>query len=410
VTDTGLLEYWWKGDKVAELPPSVLMSGEGAPVYDWPRTPPATFEKNLTSDLSAIPDATSPARFLSALETLLQHPNIADKSWIYTQYDHMVGACTIGTASGMRAAVPLLRIPYTDRALAMTLDCNPWWVEAHPRIGTALAVAEAARQVACTGAVPLGVTNCLNFGSPLVPEVYWQFVEAVEGLREACELLELPVTGGNVSFYNQDENGPILPTPVVGVVGLLEKALERFVPIGLPSRPALLYLVTDDEGLQNPSLGSSHYLREICGIRQSAPPRLSLSTERKLILLLPRLAQKGLLCAAQDVSDGGIVIALLEMAFHGAAGFRVQSPPGVRIDAFWFGEDGGRVILAIPPIYRAEVETEIGEAGLRFYLLGETLPHLAWGEIQLPEGRVELDLIRLKGLWASALQKSFPSP
>lgn len=406
VTDTGLLEYWWKGQKVAELPPSLLMSGEGAPVYDWPQKPPAYLEEVARFSEKEVPDLEGPEAFLEALRRLLTHPNLAHKGWIYEQYDRMVGAATVGSAVGLPGAAAVVRLPYTDRALAMRLDGNPWWVEADPRVGTALAVAEAARQVACTGAVPLGVTNCLNFGSPQTPEVYWQFVQAVEGLREACQALHLPVTGGNVSFYNQDEAGAILPTPVIGVVGLLEKALERWTPAALPAAPALLYLIGDSEAIFRPTLNSSHYLREVRGVRYSPPPRLSLPAEKALIALLPQLAAEGLLLAAQDVSDGGLLIALLEMAFWGEAGFRVRQPVGSRTDAFWFGEDGGRVVVAVAPGDAQTLEARTQAAGLAAYRLGETVPSLAWAELETGAGRLTLDLLSWQGLWKSALEKA----
>lgn len=408
VTDTGLLEYWWQGQKVAELPPSVLMSGEGAPVYDWPQRPPAYLEKVARFSEKEIPDLESPGALLNALEKLLSHPNLAHKRWIYEQYDRMVGAATVGSAARLPGAAAVVRMPWTDRALAMRLDGNPWWVEADPQIGTALAVAEAARQVACTGAAPLGVTNCLNFGSPQSPEVYWQFVQAVEGLRKACEALDLPVTGGNVSFYNQDEEGPILPTPVIGVVGLLEKALERWVPAAFPPAQAVLYLIGDAEALFHPGLGASHYLREVRGVRYSPAPRLSLPAEKALITLLPQLAAEGLLLAAQDVSDGGLLVALMEMAFWGEAGFMTRQPAGTRTDAFWFGEDGGRVIVAVAPEAAHMLEERAHAAGLTAYCLGHTLPSLAWGQLETGTGPLSLDLVRWKGLWDSALEKVFP--
>ncbi len=408
VTDTGRLTYTWKGAVVADLPPEALLAGEGAPVYDWPRTPPP-YQAHIAAFREAeVPEITRPEEFMATLRTLVVHPNLASKSWIYEQYDRMVGACTMGSAADLPSAAPIVRLPYTDRAIALTLDCNPWWVEADPRRGTALAVAEAARQVACTGAVPIGVTNCLNFASPQVPEIYWQFVEAVEGLREACEALGLPVTGGNVSFYNQDASGPILPTPVIGVVGLLEEALHSWTPMALPAKSALLYLIGDPEAIARPTLGSSHYLREIGGIRYSPAPRLSLAAEKALIALLPSLARRRWIAAAQDVSDGGLLLALLEMAFTGQAGFRVQQPNGVPTAAFWFGEDGGRIVVAVHPPHAAQVESAAQEMGLAVYPLGETLPGLAWGEVTLPFGRVSLDLVELRGLWASALERYFP--
>lgn len=402
VTD-GLLEYWWRGEKVAELSPSLLMAGAGAPVYDHPRRSPEYLRQITQYDEGSVPDIGSIGELRSVLRFLLSHPNLSDRRWIYEQYDRMVGACTIGSAAELPAAVPVLRLPYEDRALAMTLDCNPWWVEADPRRGTALTVAEAARQVACTGATPIGVTNCLNFGSPRSPEVYWQFVEAVEGLREACEVLELPVTGGNVSFYNQDENGPILPTPVIGVVGLMEKALRCWTPAAMPRQLARLYLIGDERAILSPTLGSSHYLREVRGIRYSPAPHLDLSREKALTILLPELAAQGLLLAAQDVSDGGLLIALLEMAFAGKSGFRARQPAGTRTDAFWFGEDGGRVIIAVAPDHITSLEAAIRRRGLFLYELGETLPAAGWAEIDTAIGRMHIDLIALHGLWASAL-------
>ncbi|MCS7189144.1 MAG: phosphoribosylformylglycinamidine synthase subunit PurL, partial [Bacteroidia bacterium] len=369
ITDDGILEYWWKGKKVASLSPLFLLAGEGAPTYDWPRYPPAYLAELKKFRESDIPDITTEKGFRLVLHQLLQHPNLCDKRWIYEQYDRMVGACTMGTAGDISYAVPLLRLNFGDKALALTLDCNPWWVEANPRVGTALAVAEAARQVACTGAMPLGVTNCLNFGSPQDPPTYWQFVESIEGLQEACETLELPITGGNVSFYNQDERGAILPTPVIGVVGILDRALERAVPMALPSRKALIYLIGDRVALFSPSLGSSHYLRDVVGVRYSPPPYLSLAAEKALINLMPQLASKGMLLAAQDVSDGGLLLALLEMAFAGKSGLQLRQPPNVRTDAFWFGEDGGRIIVAVSEQFAKSLEEEVIKAGLAFYRL-----------------------------------------
>ncbi|MCX8111669.1 MAG: phosphoribosylformylglycinamidine synthase subunit PurL [Bacteroidia bacterium] len=397
------LEYWWKGEKVAELPPKALLAGEGAPVYDHPRQPPDYLKEVERFEEDSISDIASPQDLLRHLRTLLMHPNLSDKRWIYEQYDRMVGGGTMGSAADLPSTAPTWRLPYQQRALSMTLDGNPWWVEANPRIGTALAVAEAARQVACSGAIPLGITNCLNFGSPRSPEVYWQFVEAVEGLKDACEALSLPVTGGNVSFYNQDETGPILPTPVIGVVGLIEDALRSWVPLAMPQETAELYLIGDEAAIFNPTLGSSHYLREGHGVRYSPPPRLSLRSERSLINLLPRLASEGLLLAAQDVSDGGLLIALLEMAFAGGVGFTVSQVEGARTDAFWFGEDGGRVVIAVSHRDAKRVCQLVERAGLAWHRLGTSIPKAGWAQVKGPRVELILDLISLMGIWKSAL-------
>ncbi len=398
VTEEPLLTYVWRGEVVAQLDPKLLAAGEGAPTYDWPRQKPAYQKMQTAFSLENLPDL--PAASLGeVVRWLVAHPNLASRAWIYTQYDRMVGAGTMGSAAGVGYAAALVRLPGQARALAISLDGNPFWVEADPRRGAALLVAEAARNVACTGARPLGITNGLNFGSPQDPEVYDTFVEVIEGMREACSYFGLPVTGGNVSLYNQDERGPILPTPMIGVVGLLERPLERAVPIAWPQRPCKLFLIGSSEALYRPTLGASHYLRDWKGIRYSPAPQVDLQAELALQRLLPELAERGYIGAAQDVSDGGVVMALLEMAWASGSGFAVQKPEGVRRDAFWFGEDGGRVVIATPVENAALVREAVEKAGLAIHPLGETLPGRSYAEV---EGCV-LDLRMLKALWERTL-------
>ena len=395
VTEEPLLTYLWRGEVVAQLDPRLLSAGEGAPTYDWPRKEPpyrvrqAAFSIEQTPDLSA-------AELGRVAQWLASHPNLASRAWIYTQYDRMVGASTIGSAGEVAYAAALVRLPGQDRALAISLDGNPFWVEADPRTGAALLVSEAARNVACTGARPLGLTNGLNFGSPLDPEVYYTFVEVIEGMREACTYFGLPVTGGNVSFYNQDERGPVLPTPMIGVVGLLERALERAIPLGWPQKggPFQLLLIGGAEAIHAPTLGASHYLRDWVGVRYSPAPRLDLKAELTLQRLLPELSERGYLLAAQDVSDGGLLLALLEMAWAAGSGFVVEKPAGGRRDAFWFGEDGARVVIATLPNLTKAVTEAANQAGLAVRLLGETLPGRGYAVV---EGQ-NLDLRLLKAL------------
>jgi phosphoribosylformylglycinamidine (FGAM) synthase-like enzyme len=275
VVEEPVLTYIWRGEVVAQLDPRLLAAGEGAPTYDWPRREPAYRLLQAAFQPEKVPDL-HPTQLKEVLKALVAHPNLASRAWIYTQYDRMVGAGTMGSAGEIGYAAALVRLPGQARALAMSLDGNPFWVEADPRVGAALLVSEAARNVACTGARPLGITNGLNFGSPQDPEVYYTFVETIEGIREACSFFGLPVTGGNVSFYNQDERGPILPTPMIGVVGLLERPLERAVPLGWPQKgiPLPLLLIGSAEALYAPTLGASHYLRDWVGIRHSPAPRL----------------------------------------------------------------------------------------------------------------------------------------
>lgn len=399
VVSEKLVTYTWQGEVVAQVDPSWLAAGQGAPTYDWPAEPPAYFQQRDAFRASSVPDVAA-SELPNLASWLVSHPNLCARTWVYTQYDRMVGASTVGSAAEMAFSGALVRLPGENRALAMSLDGNPFWVEADPYLGTMLLVAEAARNVACTGAVPIGVTNGLNFGSPQDPAVYYTFREAVAGLAEACRTLELPITGGNVSFYNQDEKGPVLPTPVIGVVGILEEALQRRVPLGWPAKtPAKILLVGDAAAIFSPTLGASHYLRDWRGIRYSPVPRVDLSIEKALITSLPRWAQGGYLLAAQDVSDGGLLLALLEMAWASGSGFVVEKPEGVRRDAFWFGEDGGRILVAVEPSYEEILMEEACQAGLTVYALGQTLPGKGYAQV---EGQT-LDLLLLKALWGRAL-------
>ena len=395
VTEDPLLTYLWNGDVVAQLDPRLLAAGEGAPTYDWPRKEPRSRVQQAAFSIEQVPDL--PAIELGRVARwLVSHANLASRAWIYTQYDRMVGASTMGSAGEVAYAAALVRLMRQDRALAMSLDGNPFWVEAEPRMGAALLVSEAARNVACTGARPLGLTNGLNFGSPLDPEVYYTFVEVIEGMREACTYFGLPVTGGNVSFYNQDEGGAVLPTPMIGVVGLLERALERATPIGWPQKggPYHLLLIGSQEAIYAPTLGASHYLRDWVGVRYSPAPRLDLRAELALQRLLPELSEMGYLLAAQDVSDGGLLLSLLEMAWAAGSGFAVEKPAGVRRDAFWFGEDGARVVIATRPDLTTAVTEAAKRAGLEVLMLGETLPGRGYAVV---EGQ-NLDLRLLKAL------------
>ncbi len=307
---------------------------------------------------------------------LASHPNLASRAWIYTQYDRMVGASTIGSAGEVAYAAALVRLPGQDRALAISLDGNPFWVEAEPRTGAALLVSEAARNVACTGARPLGLTNGLNFGSPLDPEVYYTFVEVIEGMREACTYFGLPVTGGNVSFYNQDERGPVLPTPMIGVVGLLERALERAIPLGWPRKggPFQLLLIGGAEAIHAPTLGASHYLRDWVGVRYSPAPRLDLKAELTLQRLLPELSERGYILAAHGCVGWRPSSRPPGNGLGSGSGFVVEKPAGVRRDAFWFGEDRRPRGNSYP----SQSDKSCCEAQIRrdwrYCLAGETLP------------------------------------
>ena len=331
-----------RGRVVADVP-NVALTDE-APVYRRPIRAPEGRE-----ELRQIPrDEMGPApRPADGLLTLLGAPTIASKAWIYRQYDYMVRTNTLVPAG---AGAGVVRVKGTPRALAMSVDGNGRFAFLDPRRGAELAVAEAARNVACAGALPIGATNCLNFGNPERPEVMWQFAEAVAGLAEACRALEVPITGGNVSLYNETDARPILPTPVVGVVGVLEDAscvLTRMFP------SAGLAIVSFGENLGE--LGGSEYLKTICGLLRGRPPELDLVRERHLQRLLVDLAARRLIRSAHDCAEGGFAVALAECCFGSGVGADVaidtaSSDGGVDLlSATLFGESASRVIASVRP-------------------------------------------------------------
>jgi phosphoribosylformylglycinamidine synthase len=307
----------------------------------------------------------------AALVALLASPTIASKRWIYRQYDYMVRTNTIVLA-GMGAAV--VRVKGSRRALAMSVDGNGRFCRLDPRQGARLAVAEAARNVACAGGLPVGATNCLNFGNPERPEIMWQFAEAVAGIGDACRALDLPITGGNVSLYNETDGAPILPTPVIGVVGVIEDAARvRARAFSAPDLDILLL------GSGRGELGGSEYLKTVHGLVRGRPPELDLELERALQRLLVDLAAQGAITSAHDCSEGGLAIALAECCFDtGGIGAEVAmtaaaSDGGVdRLAATLFGESASRVLVSVTPRQRDAVLAAAAAAGVPAATIGRT--------------------------------------
>lgn len=302
VTDTGRLRVSQDGILVADMPASPLALGGGAPVYERETRRPAYLDK-----LKEIGNLQEPENFEKTALDLLARPNITSKRWVYRQYDHMVRGNSRVLPGGGDAAV--VRVPGTKKALGMSTDCNPRYVYLDPRKGASMAVAEAARNVACTGARPLGVTNCLNFGNPYKPEMYWQFVEAVAGMGEACRVLETPVTGGNVSFYNENPAGSIFATPTIGIVGLAED-VAKTVGMAFPEDHQAIYVIGSEDVSW---AGSEWQVMQQGGPRGELPP-LDLQLEKRVQELLIQGIAKGYVLAAHDISEGGLVTALCEMA------------------------------------------------------------------------------------------------
>jgi phosphoribosylformylglycinamidine synthase len=294
VTNDGLLKFYMNGVEEAVIPAEELVLGGGAPQYNRAYKQPAYFEKINAFDETAIP---IPSDLKSIAHQLITLPNIASKKWIYNQYDSMVGTGNSSTNQPSDAAIVLAKP--TKKALALTTDCNSKYVFANPYVGAMIAVSEAARNIVCSGGQPLGVTNCLNFGNPYDPEVYFQFVEAIKGMGEACVKFNTPVTGGNVSFYNQSPDGPVYPTPTIGMVGLLEN-VENKMTLDFKSPGDTIYLI----GHIKNDLGSSEYIHKIIGQEYSPAPYFNLDEEFEMQELIKKLIAQHLINAAHDISEG----------------------------------------------------------------------------------------------------------
>lgn len=365
VTTGGMLEYFLNNECVASVPAHSLVLGGGAPVYDREFKEPAYVQLNKSFRSDSIPE---PGDYVAVAKYLASHPNIASKEWVFKQYDSMVGTINMSTNKPSDASVVDLR--GTSKALAMTVDCNSRYVWADPETGCSIAVAEAARNLACTGAKPLGVTNCLNFGNPYNPEVYWQFVNAIKGMGAACRAFDTPVTGGNVSFYNQSSTAgvtePVFPTPTIGMIGLIEDK-NKMMGLSFSAGKKIAIL-----GQACQELNSSEYLYSFLGVKNSPAPSLNLQDELKLHDLLRKLIGDSLILSAHDCSDGGLFVTLLESCLAGNTGCDVSLPTQARKDFYLFGESQGRVVISFDQSFEATISKLAASAGTPFFVLGET--------------------------------------
>ena len=340
VTNDGMLRFYMNGVEEAVLPAEELVLGGGAPQYERSFSTPSYLSNIETFEPSSIP---VPEDLQSVAKQLITIPNISNKKWIYNQYDSMVGTGTTNTNEPSDAAIVIAKP--TNKALALTTDCNSKYVFADPYVGAMIAVAEAARNIVCSGGIPLGVTNCLNFGNPYDPEVYYQFVHSIKGMGEACQKFDTPVTGGNVSFYNQSPEGPVYPTPTIGMVGLLD-SINQKMTMYFKSSEDSIYVV----GHLKDDFNSSEYLHKIHGIEYSPAPYFNLEEEYQMQQLVTSLIKNNIISSAHDVSEGGLIVTLLESSFFNNLGFEVNAASGnIRKDAFWFGETQGRVVISVNP-------------------------------------------------------------
>ncbi len=361
VTTDGMLRFYMNGELEAEIPAESLVLGGGAPVYDRSYTKPRYFDKISEFNVNNIPVPTDLKAVALQLNVI---PNIASKRWVYNQYDSMVG--TGNTSTNDPSDAPVVLVKESGKALAVTTDCNSRYVYADPYKGTMIAVSEAARNIVCSGGIPLGVTNCLNFGNPYDPEVYYQFVYAIKGMGDACLKFDTPVTGGNVSFYNQNPDGAVYPTPTIGMVGLLDSPNDKMT-LGFKNEGDLIYLL----GKSTADIGSSEYLHKICGVEFSPAPHFDIDDEFNLQQQLISLIKNKLIVSAHDVSEGGLYITLLESSFVEGLGFEVmQSDATIRSDAFWFGESQSRVVISVSLENTAAFEESINLSQIPFVKLG----------------------------------------
>lgn len=369
------LEFYSGGQMVAHVPAESLVLGGGAPVYERKYTEPAYYKEYKKFSIDQVEEPNDLAKVARQMVT---SPNIASKRWIYEQYDTMVGNynLTINTPSD----AGLVAIRGTERALALTVDCNPRYVKADPYIGGMIAVAEAARNVVCSAARPLAITNCLNFGNPYNENVYWQFVHAVQGIGEACRKLGTPVTGGNVSFYNQatikGETEAVMPNPVIGMLGILEN-VKNHMPLAFSAKGHMIYLL----GTSRNDISQSEYLTRIHGITASPAPHFNIEEECRLQIVLSELIEQRLVESAHDVSTGGLFVTLLESAMHNELGFDITSDAEVRLDAFLFGESQSRVVVSVKPEREAHFLDFMIERDVPMHALG----HVTRSEIRIDD-------------------------
>lgn len=359
------VKIYHKGILEADVPAEPLVLGGGAPVYVRETKEPSYFKETRNFDFNSLPE---PKDYNEVLLKLLSSPNITNKNWVYTQYDTQVRTNTMLLPGGDASVV---RIEETKKALAMKVDCNGRYVYLNPYKGGMIAVCESARNVACTGATPLAITNCLNFGNPYNPEVYYQFTEAIRGMGDACKLLETPVTGGNVSFYNQSKDYAVFPTPSIGMIGLLED-YEKMVTSYFKDAGDVIVLLGNNS---HNNIDGSEYLNTIHILIKGDAPNINLDEEKKLIDTLIEAADKKLLKSAHDISDGGLAVALAECCIidrNNRMGCKINFDYNSRKDFALFNESQGRVIVSIEKNSLDSLSSLCKKHKLDYIVIGET--------------------------------------
>lgn len=393
VTNDGMVRIFHHGELKAEVPADTCVLGGGAPVYLRETKEPEYLKQTKSLDIDSLP---APKSILDSIYKLLQSPNIASKRWVYEQYDSMVRTNTV-VLPGSDAAV--LRIKKSEKLLATKTDCNGRYVYLNPRKGTMIAVAESGRNVVCSGGKPIAITNCLNFGNPYKPENYWQFVEAIAGMREACIALETPVTGGNVSFYNESPIASVFPTPTIGMLGIIENA-SHVTTSYFKNEGDVIYLLGTNRG----DISGSEFLFQEYGKIAGDAPYFDLAFEVKLQQCALALIQKGLLKSAHDVSDGGLIVALLESAIAGKEkfGFEVNINSGnISLHKILFGEDQSRIVISVDEHHETQLESLCKQAGVPLFKLG----YVTLKPTAVINNEVSIDIEKVNDFYFNALHR-----
>ncbi len=369
VTSDGMLRVKKSGVTFAEIPASSLVLGGGAPVYHLPSRQPG-YMRALPAETSE--DIAEPVDYGATVLRLLASPNICSKEWVTTQYDSTVRTNTV--AIGGDAAV--IRIKGTSMGIALKTDCNSRYVYLNPYLGAQIAVAESARNVVSVGAQPLAITNCLNFGNPNDPETYWQFKESVRGISEACREFDTPVTGGNVSFYNENPNGRVYPSPVIGMLGIV-RDISKVTTIYFKNKGDLIVLLGDITD----TLGASEYMQMISQRAIGPVPEIDLRKEKRLHQLIIESIDQGIIQSSHDVSDGGVMVSLAECCMGscsngGYLGAQIDFDPGIRMDRFLFSEGQSRYIVSLDPGKFQQLTEACKKFDIHNHVLGEVIPDL----------------------------------
>ena len=395
VTSGTQLKFYMKDELIANVPADSLVLGGGAPVYEREYTAPSYYIENKKFNIDSVQE---PEDLHEVANFLLAHPNIASKNWVTDQYDSMVGLVNMSTNAPSDAAI--INIRGTEKAIALTVDCNSRYVYADPEVGCAIAVSESARNIVCSGGEPSAITNCLNFGNPYNKEVYWQFVQSIKGMAKACRKFQTPVTGGNVSFYNQSsDEGPVFPTPTIGMLGVLENKRNQMT-LDFKAPGDSIFLIGESKN----DISSSEYLYSFHKIKKSPAPFFDLDVEHKVQSVVKYLIKKDLVESAHDVSDGGLFITLVESAMTNGLGFSIETDFDVRADAFLFGEAQSRIVVSVRPEKLNNFVDFLAQADVEFSNLGDVTD----GQLVIDEesfGHVS----EAKNLYDHALRKMMSS-